>query len=113
MAEVVIVGPGSVEAMELGLRCVAKGGTVVFFTTSTPDARLAVSPYDLYFNEIRLIPSYSCGPNDTREALQLIRDGVVTAEKFITHRYPFSALHEAYRTAAEARDSIKTIIEFS
>jgi L-iditol 2-dehydrogenase len=113
MAEVVIVGPGSVEAMELGLRCVAKGGTVVFFTTSTPDARLAVSPHDLYFNEIRLIPSYSCGPNDTREALQLIRDGVVTAEKFITHRYPFSALHEAYRTASEARDSIKTIIEFS
>ncbi len=113
MAEVVIVGPGSVEAMELGLRCVAKGGTVVLFTTSTPEARLAVSPYDLYFNEIRLIPSYSCGPNDTREALQLIRDGVVTADKFITHRYPFAALHDAYRTASEARDSIKTIIEFA
>ncbi len=113
MAEVVIVGPGSVEAMELGLKCVAKGGTVVLFTTSTPEARLAVSPYDLYFNEIRLIPSYSCGPNDTREALQLIRDGVVTADKFITHRYPFAALHDAYRTASEARDSIKTIIEFS
>jgi L-iditol 2-dehydrogenase len=113
MAEVVIVGPGSVEAMELGLRCVAKGGTVVFFTTSTPDARLSVSPYELYFNEIRLIPSYSCGPNDTREALRLIGDGVVTTEQFITHRYPFAALHEAYRTAAEARDSIKTIIEFA
>ncbi|NOT56392.1 MAG: alcohol dehydrogenase catalytic domain-containing protein [Deltaproteobacteria bacterium] len=113
MAEVVIVGPGSVEAMELGLKCVAKGGTVVLFTTSTPEARLAVSPYDLYFNEIRLIPSYSCGPNDTREALQLIRDGVVTADKFITHRYPFAALHDAYRTASEARDSIKTIIEFA
>jgi L-iditol 2-dehydrogenase len=112
MAEVVIVGPGSVEAMELGLRCVAKGGTVVFFTTSTPDARLAVSPYELYFNEIRLIPSYSCGPNDTREALRLIGDGVVTAEQFITHRFPFAALHEAYRTAAEARNSIKTIVEF-
>ena len=112
MAEVVIVGPGSVEAMELGLQCVAKGGTVVFFTTSTPDARLSVSPYELYFNEIRLIPSYSCGPNDTREALRLIGDGVVTAERFITHRFPFAALHEAYRTAAEARDSIKTIIEF-
>lgn len=113
MAEVVIVGPGSVEAMELGLRCVAKGGTVVLFTTSTPEARLAVSPYDLYFNEIRLIPSYSCGPNDTREALRLIHNGVVTADKFITHRYPFTALHDAYRTASEARDSIKTIIEFA
>jgi L-iditol 2-dehydrogenase len=113
MAEVVIVGPGSIEAMELGIRCAAKGGTVVLFTTSTPEATLPVSPYHLYFNEISLIPSYSCGPNDTREALQLIRSGIVTAEKFITHRFPFSALHDAYRTASEARDSIKTLVEFS
>jgi L-iditol 2-dehydrogenase len=113
MAEIVIVGPGSIEAMELGIRCAAKGGTVVLFTTSTPEAILPVSPYHLYFNEIRLIPSYSCGPNDTREALQLIRMGVVTADKFITHRFPFSALHDAYRTASEARDSIKTLVEFS
>jgi L-iditol 2-dehydrogenase len=113
MAEVVIVGPGSIEAMELGIRCAAKGGTVVLFTTSTPEATLPVSPYHLYFNEIRLIPSYSCGPNDTHEALQLIRTGTVTADTFITHRYPFAALHDAYRTAAEARDSIKTLVEFT
>lgn len=112
MAEVVIVGPGSIEAMELGIRCAAKGGTVVLFTTSTPDATLPVAPYDLYFNEISLIPSYSCGPNDTREALQLIQKGVVSAEKFITHRFPFSATRQAYQNAAEARDSLKTIIEF-
>jgi L-iditol 2-dehydrogenase len=113
MAEVVIVGPGSIEAMELGIRCAAKGGTVVLFTTSTPEATLPVSPYHLYFNEIRLIPSYSCGPNDTRDALQLIRTGVITADEFITHRFPFAALHEAYRTASEARNSIKTLVEFS
>lgn len=113
MAEVVIVGPGSIEAMELGIRCAAKGGTVVLFTTSTPEATLPIAPYDLYFNEISLIPSYSCGPNDTREALQLIQQGVVNAEKFITHRFPFSEIHQAYQNAAAARDSLKTIIEFS
>ncbi len=112
MAEVVIVGPGSIEAMELGIRCAAKGGTVVLFTTSTPEATLPVSPYDLYFNEISLIPSYSCGPNDTRDALQLISTGVVTAEQFITHRFPFAAIHDAYQNAAAAQDSLKTIIEF-
>ncbi|MGH8005699.1 MAG: sorbitol dehydrogenase, partial [Candidatus Binatia bacterium] len=96
-----------------GIRCAARGGTVVLFTASTPEAMLAVSPYHLYFNEIRLIPSYSCGPNDTREALRLISAGVVTAEKFITHRFPFPQLHAAYKTAAEARDSLKTVVEFS
>ena len=112
MADVVIIGPGSLDAMELGLQCVARGGTVILFTTSTPDVRLSVSPYDLYFHEIRLIPSYSCGPNDTREALRLIQAGVVTAEKFITHRFPFTALHEAYLTAAAGRESLKTLVEF-
>src|SRR5690606_29974677 len=54
MAEVVVVGPGTIEAMELGIRCVARGGTVVLFTASPPEASLPVSPYHLYFNEIRL-----------------------------------------------------------
>jgi L-iditol 2-dehydrogenase len=112
MAEVVIVGPGSIEAMELGIRCAAKGGTVVLFTASPPEATLAVAPYHLYFNEIRLIPSYSCGPNDTREALRLIQEGVVNAEKFVTHRFPFAAIQAAYQNAAQARDSLKTVVVF-
>ena len=113
MAEVVIVGPGSIEAMELGIRCAARGGTVVLFTASPPEASLSVFPHHLYFNEIRLVPSYSCGPNDTREALRLIATGVISAEKFITHRFPFAALHDAYSNAAQAQESLKTVIEFS
>ena len=112
MAEIVIVGPGSIEAMELGVRCAARGGVVVLFTTSAPEATLNVFPYQLYFSEISIVPSYSCGPTDTREALRLIRDGVVTADKFITHRFPFDAIHDAYRNAAAAQDSIKTVVEF-
>ena len=112
MAEVVIVGPGSIEAMELGIRCAAKGGTVILFTASRPNDILSLSPNSLYFDEIRLIPSYSCGPNDTREALDLIEKGVITEKKFITHRYPFARLHEAYKNAAEAQNSIKTVVEF-
>lgn len=112
MAELVIVGPGTVEAMQLGIRCAAKGGTVLLFTTSTPEARLPIAPYELYFNEVSLVPSYSCGPNDTREALRLIGTGIIQSERFITHRFPFAAIHDAYQNAAAAQDSLKTIIEF-
>ena len=44
--------------------------------------------------------------------LQLIEKGVITEKKFITHRYPFARLHEAYQNAAEAQNSIKTVVEF-
>lgn len=112
MAELVIVGPGTIEAMQLGIRCAARGGTVLLFTTSRPDARLPIAPHELYFNEISLIPSYSCGPNDTRQALEHVRTGVIPSDRLITHRFPFAAIHNAYHNAAAARDSLKTIIEF-
>ncbi len=112
LADVVIVGPGSIEAMELGLELAGRGATVVLFTASRPEDRLAVRPYDLYFREIRLVPSYSCGPPDTRDALALVRRGVVSAEKVVTHRFPLADLSAAYRTAADGGVALKTIVTF-
>ena len=112
LADAVIVGPGSIEAMELGVALAGRGATVVLFTASRPEDRLPVAPYDLYFREIRLVPSYSCGPNDTRDALALIRRGVVTAEKVVTHSFPLSDLATAYRTAADGGVALKTVVTF-
>ena len=111
MADAVIIGPGSLEAMELGLALAGRGATVVFFTTSRPEDRLSISPQDLYFREIRLVPSYSCGPDDTREALRLIQRGVVSAAQVVTHRFPLDQIDEAYRTAGQPV-SLKTVVTF-
>ncbi len=112
MVDLTVVGPGSIAAMELGIRCTGPGGTVVLFTASPPEDTLAVFPYQLYFNEVSLVPSYSCGPLDTREALRLVGEGVVPAEKLITHRFPFSRISEAYRLAAHVKESLKTVVFF-
>jgi len=111
-AEIVIVGPATIEALEIGLRCVAKGGTVVQFMGTPPEARLQLSTFDLYFREIRLIPSYSCGPVETRAALGYIAAGVVSATQVVTHRFPLLAAKEAYRVAAEDKGAIKTLVTF-
>lgn len=111
LADVVIVGPGSIEAMELGVRLAGRGATVIFFTASRPDDRLAIAPFDLYFREIRLVPSYSCGPNDTREALDLIARGVIRRSQVVTHEFPLERVAEAYRTAAMT-SALKTIVTF-
>ena len=109
-ADLVIVGPGSIEAMESGLSAVGTGGTVLLFTPEEPHKRLSLAPYDLYFRHITLTTSYSSGPPDTREALDLIAAGVVTAEKLVTHRYPLERAADAFRTVADATDSIKTVV---
>ncbi|MBZ0155685.1 MAG: zinc-binding dehydrogenase [Alphaproteobacteria bacterium] len=112
MADIVIVGPNSVEAMEQGIRTVAPGGTVVFFTPAKPGEILSADPNYLYFRDINLVTSYSCGPDDTRKALEYIGRGIISAEKIVTHRFPLTGAGEAYRLTAEAKDSLKCLIIF-
>jgi L-iditol 2-dehydrogenase len=110
MADVVIVGPGSVSALAEGVSCAAPGGTVLMFTPVEPAETLTIAPNDMYFNDMTLTTSYSCGPGDTREALGLIEAGVVRAEQVVTHRFAIEETGRAYRLTAEARESLKCLI---
>jgi L-iditol 2-dehydrogenase len=112
MAEIVIVCPNSVDAIKEGLTAVGRGGTLIMFAPVKPDERLTIDPNELYFKDISIITSYSCGPSDTADALEIIEEGTVKAEKLVTHRFPIEKTVEAFRLTAEARDSLKSIIVF-
>jgi L-iditol 2-dehydrogenase len=110
MADVVIVGPGDIEVMSQGIDCAGRGGTVLFFTPAKPEDVLQIQPNEIYFKDINIITSYSCGPDDTKEALNLIIDGVIDARRLITHRFPLEKTAEAFHLTAQARDSLKVIV---
>lgn len=112
MAQIVIVGPNSVDAIRDGLSSIGEGGIILMFAPVKPDERLTIDPNELYFKDISLVTSYSCGPTDTAEALEIIKEGTVRAEKLVTHRFPLEKTAEAFRLTAEARDSLKSIIVF-
>jgi L-iditol 2-dehydrogenase len=109
-AEVVIVGPATVEALEQGVACAARGGTIVQFMGTEPGVTFALPTFDFYFRELRLVTSYSCGPVETRAALELIERGVVNASQVVTHRFPLERADEAYRVAATDKCSLKTLV---
>jgi L-iditol 2-dehydrogenase len=111
MADVVIVGPGTSRAIATGIACAGKGATVVQFTATPPEDEMTVRPHDLYFNETRLVPSYSCGPDDTREALSLVRRGVLSAKDLVTHQFPLARVSEAYEQAQKP-ESLKVVVTF-
>jgi L-iditol 2-dehydrogenase len=111
MADVVIVGPGTSAAISSGLACAGKGATVVQFTATPPEDELSVRPHDLYFNETRLIPSYSCGPDDTREALALVERAVISARDLVTHQFPLESAPEAF-AQAQKPESLKVVVTF-
>lgn len=110
MAQRVMVGPGHVEAMSQGIAACAAGGTVLFFTPTPPGQLLEIEPHYLYFNEIDLVSSYSCGPHDTRDALALIERRIITAEDLVTHRFPLARAAEAFALTAKGGDSLKALV---
>lgn len=110
MADVVIVGPGTVPAIQSGLANVGVGGTLLLFTSTEPGQTFPIDAYDLYSKDQTLTTSYSCGPPDTREALDIIALGIVTAKKLVTHCFSLEKTATGFATVAEAKDSIKTII---
>ncbi|MGA2409719.1 MAG: alcohol dehydrogenase catalytic domain-containing protein [Candidatus Binataceae bacterium] len=111
MADVVIVGPGSGKVIGDGIAAAGKGATVVQFTATPPGEEMSVSPFDLYFNETRLVPSYSCGPDDTRQALELVRRGVITARELVTHQFPLAQINEAF-AQAQKPEALKVVVTF-
>jgi L-iditol 2-dehydrogenase len=110
MAHRVIVGPGTPQAMADGIRACAKGGTVLFFTPTPPGVLLQLEPHHLYFNEIDLRCSYSCGPFDTRDALDLIARGLIRAQDLVTHRFSLAQAAEAFRLTARGGESLKALV---
>lgn len=111
--DIVLVTPSSISAMQQGLELVGPGGTVLLFAPSSPQATLPVLPNTLFFQEISLRASYSAGPHDTRQALELLRTGRIQAEKLITHRFPLQDAAQAFDLVAIPGDALKVVITAS
>jgi L-iditol 2-dehydrogenase len=110
-ADHVIVGPSSTKVIDQAYDLVAPGGTLLLFSPMSPDSRWNLSPSRLYFNEISITSSYSCGPRETREALELIASGELEVDDLVSHRIGLEDLNDGIaRTAAPTGDWLKAIV---
>ncbi len=110
--DVVICGPGTAEALAVAIAAARPGGCVVMFTPLDPRAQFVLDAERFYFRDLRLVASYSSGPNDTREALALVVGGIVRAERIGATTFPLERVADAYRALAQA-EIVKPIVTFS
>jgi L-iditol 2-dehydrogenase len=106
----VVIGPGHPEVIRQALTYVRPGGVALLFTPTPAGVTTALDLGELYFREVSLIPSYSCGPDDTRQAYELLRRGQVRAEALVTHRFPLEQVQQAYDTARRGGPAIKVLV---
>jgi len=108
----VVIGPGHPDVIRQALAYVRPGGTALLFT---PTAAGVLTPLDLgelYFREISLVPSYSCGPDHTREAHALLRRGAIDVSRLVTHRFDLDDIQRAYDTARGGGSTLKVLVTF-
>jgi L-iditol 2-dehydrogenase len=108
--DVAVVTAPSLEAYKAGLSVCRKGGKLCVFAPTEPSKFLQISPKELFFSEIQIIPSYSTSHLETRTALKLIKSGRINVKKLITHRFRLVDAAKAFKTASESKESLKVIV---
>lgn len=106
----VVVCPGNVGALETAIRLVAPGGRINLFAPMHP-GRVEVDLEQLYFRDVTLTASYSCGPEDTQQAYLWLLKGLVSAERLVTERVGIDALPEAY-LRMKRQETLKAMVVF-
>ncbi len=111
LADRVIVCTSATSAFTQALKSVDRGGAVLFFAPTQQGVTIPVPVAELWRNEIMLLTSYGAAPNDLEAALELIRARKVSVRDLITHRLPLEEAALGFRLAAEAKESLKVILE--
>lgn len=110
-ADVVFVCTGNQSALDFAVQIVRPGGKIVLFSPFPPDEPPQVPANKLFFNDVALVPAYSCGPEDTRQAAEWLRAGKIRANQVVNRFFGIDELPEAYQ-AMKAGEILKAMVVF-
>ena len=111
LADLVIVCAGTISAYIQALQSVDRGGTVLCFAPLEPGLNFVFPFFDFWNDGITLLPTYGGSPFDIMTAIELIRNHRLPLREMVTHRLPLGETGIGFKLVAEAKDSIKVIIE--
>jgi len=111
LADLVIVCAGAISAYTQALQSVDRGGTILCFAPLEPGLNFVFPFFDFWNDGITLLPTYGGSPFDITTAIELIRAQRLLLREMITHRLPLKETGLGFQLVAEAKDSIKVIIE--
>ncbi len=108
LADCVIVCTGAPEAAAQALRCVERGGTVLYFAVPAGDISVPID--DFWRNDVTIRTTYGNSPADAEQAISLLQAGYLRADAMISHRLPLAETQRGFGMVAEGRESIKVVI---
>jgi L-iditol 2-dehydrogenase len=107
----VIVCAGSLSAYRQALETVDRGGIILCFAPIEPGAHFSFPFFDFWNDGITLLPTYGGSPLDISVAIEVIQSQRLPLRQMITHRLSLEETSLGFQLVAEAKESIKVIIE--
>ncbi len=111
LADQVIVCTHAHAAMNDALYLAGPAGVVQYFAPTPPGEMVPLDLGAVFWREVEIQSTYSAGPADIRDAMDMLHDGRVRAHGIITHHVPFAEVDEAFRLARTG-EALKVVIDF-
>jgi L-iditol 2-dehydrogenase len=99
LADAVLVCTSHRQAIADSLHLAAAAGVVQLFAPTPPGELVGLDLGAIFFREVELQSTYSAGPHDTRDALDLLVQGAVDVDAIVSHEVPLANVEEAFRLA--------------
>jgi len=107
--DVVIDCTGVPSVVEHMFTHVRKNGKLLFFGVAPPDARIAVSPFDVYQKDLEILGSFALRYT-FHDAFALLESGVIDVRPLLTDRFPIERFPEALELAGSG-EALKVQIQ--
>jgi L-iditol 2-dehydrogenase len=103
-ADVVIVAAPAAAPQEQALHLARKRGTVCLFASLPKGAStLAVDSRPIHYGELRVVGTSDSAPRHVAQAVALLANGAVPAEKLVSHVLPLDQIHQAFALMESGR----------
>jgi L-iditol 2-dehydrogenase len=109
LADAVLVCTSHRQAIADSLHLAAAAGVVQLFAPTPPGELVGLDLGAIFFREVELQSTYSAGPHDTRDALDLLVQGTVDVDAIVSHEVPLADVEEAFRLARSG-EATKVIV---
>lgn len=111
LADCVAVCTGASAAIKQAVSLTERGGTLILFAPPEPGQEIPLPLFEVWDKGLTVVTTYAGSPADLAEALALLQAGRVDVRALITHRLGLAETGLGFRLVAEARQSLKVIIE--
>jgi L-iditol 2-dehydrogenase len=107
--DVAIIACSSGSAQQEGLKLLAKHGRISLFGGLPGESNGFIDSNLVHYKEISVFGAHASTPEQNKQAMEMIRNGVINAKSYTSNRYPLHEINQAFEDV-NARKILKATI---